>query len=496
MASLEETICNREWRLSNLYYIVNKQGQQTLFKPNNIQQILNQSTSKRKMILKARQFGVSTNELIKMLDFVMFNRNSTACVLAHEQDGIKKLFRIIRRAYEFFDPSFRPVLAKGGGSLYELYFPEINSRIYADLEIRGDTVQWLHVSEAAFMKDSSKLKASLQSVPIESGIATIETTANGLGNHFYDLWSDPDQPYEKLFFPWYQFPEYKLQTGALSKTEEEEFLIKKARKLYQINISDEQLAFRRFKKSELKTTAHDGVRVTFEQEYPEDDQTCFLSSGESVFDLSKIKFKIDNAPDPIEDTGYMRLYKTVDKNKTYVCGADTAEGVNGDYSVGVMIEVQSRQVVGVCRSNKWKPSEFADRLVELCYAFRAPTKGVPLLTVERNNHGHAVLLKLEETIGYENLYRHTDEKLGWRTDSISRPIMMNAVVDAIENDFLQVKDRAILNECLTLVNTTGKIEAADKKHDDCIVATAIALQMVLGASNLSVYENIENRILI
>ncbi len=210
----------------------------------------------------------------------------------------------------------------------------------------------------------------------------------------------------------------------------------------------------------------------------------------------KIKKKLDTAKVPLEDNGWLKIYSKMDKTKMYVAGADTSEGVNQDYSVGIVFEVQSRKVVAVCRSNKWKPSEFADRLEEMCMEFKVPSKGPPLLAVERNNHGHAVILRLEETIGYPNLYRHEDEKIGWRTDSISRPIMMNAIVDAIENDYIFVDDKAILNECLTLVNTTGKIEAADKKHDDCIVATAIALQMVLASSNLSVYENLENRILV
>lgn len=496
MSSLDETICDREWRLQNLYYIVDKQGQQTLFSPNLIQQIINKSTSRRKMILKSRQFGVSTNELIKMLDFVMFNRNSTAVVLAHEQDGIKKLFRIIRRAYDFFDPDFRPELDRGGGSMYELYFPQINSRIYADLEIRGDTCQWLHISEAAFMRDDSRLKASLQAVPITTGIATIETTANGIGNHFYDMWTDPGQPYEKLFFPWYKFKDYALDTGYIRRTEEEKEFADKAKRLYNIIITDRQIAFRRFKKAELKVNSGANSTVTFDQEYPEDEQTCFLSSGQAVFDLVKIKKKLDSAPEPLIDEGGIKIYEQMDKTKLYICGADTAEGVNGDYSVGVMFEVQSRKVVAVCRSNKWKPSMFAEKLNEMCGMYKPPGKGYPLLAVERNNHGHAVIQALEEILFYQNLFRDKDDRLGWRTDSVSRPIMMNTLVDAIENDQIQVQDKDILNECLTLVNSTGKIEAADKKHDDCIVASAIALQMVLGSSNLSVYENIENRILI
>ena len=81
--NLKKYIANREWRLSNLYKIVDKHGQKINLVPNIIQKKINQCHSNRKMILKARQFGVSTNELIKMLDFVCFRKNMTACIIAH-----------------------------------------------------------------------------------------------------------------------------------------------------------------------------------------------------------------------------------------------------------------------------------------------------------------------------------------------------------------------------------------------------------------------------
>lgn len=67
-------------------------------------------------------------------------------------------------------------------------------------------------------------------------------------------------------------------------TEEEIILKEKAMRLFNIDIDKEQIAFRRFKKSELKPSSHDKTRVTFEQEYPEDEETCFLASGQRVVD--------------------------------------------------------------------------------------------------------------------------------------------------------------------------------------------------------------------
>lgn len=487
-------ILSRTWRLNNLYYIVDKSGEKVRFKKNNIQRMIDADTSQRKAILKARQFGVSTNELINLLDGTIFRRNVTSCILAHEQDSIKKLFRIVRRAYEFLPDKLKPELDRGGGSKYEMYFPAINSRIYADLESRGDTIHNLHVSECAFMKDSSRLKSTIQAVPIETGRVTIETTPNGIGNFFYDLWIDNEQPYKKLFYPWYLFEDYRMRPReGLIPTEEEISFIEKAKRLFNVDIDQEQLAFRRYKQAELRVASSDKRRVTFEQEYPEDDQTCFLSSGDSVIDTLTVKRIIESAKDPIETSDWLKVYNLVDRNSLYVIGADTAEGYAGDFSVAVVIEVKTLSVVAKIRGH-WRPHEFAHRIKALAERYRVKL-GFPLVAVERNNHGHAVLLELEEHVGYSNLYKHSDDRLGWRTDLVSRPLMMNAFIHAVESNQLKLADREILSECLTLVNTNGKIQAADTKHDDCIVATAIALQMAIKSSTLETYSNIGARIL-
>jgi hypothetical protein len=128
--------------------------------------------------------------------------------------------------------------------------------------------------------------------------------------------------------------------------------------------------------------------------------------------------------------------------------------------------------------------------------YKVPGKAHPELAVERNNHGHAVLLELKEHINYDNLYMHTDEKLGWKTDSITRPVMLNTFISAVDEGELEIHDKEILSECMTLINNSGKIQASEGKHDDCIVASSIGLQLVVNASNLFVYENLERRILL
>jgi len=465
------------WRLTNLYSIVDKQANKIPFKENVVQKRINQSQSKRKMILKARQFGVSTNELIKLLDWVMFNENSTAAIIAHKQDAIEKLFRIPKLAYEILPDQLKPELDRGGGSKYEMYFPQINSRIYCDLEVRGGTVGRLHVSEAAFMKDSAKLKATLQAVPITNGQVTIETTPNGIANYFYDMWTDQDSVYEKIFFPWYIFPEYRLPISKpLVLTEEEDQLLIKAKKLYNIDISHEQIAYRRFKKSEMRKSSFDKTVVSFEQEYPEDDKTCFLTSGDAVIDLMKIQELIANSFEPIRKVNGIKIYKEPIRNRVYIIAADPAEGVSKDFSAAVVLDIESLEIVAVFHG-QLKPSDFAEKLVEMSEIYKSPSLYPPVIAVERNNHGHAVLLKLD-LLSYPNIYNYEkDNRPGFRSDSISRPLMIDKFIDALELDYLKIYDKDILSECLTLIDNNGKIEAASGKHDDLIIACSIALQV-------------------
>lgn len=483
--SLYEKIRDPIWRLSNLYKIVNKESELVTFRPNKVQQKINENQKPRKIILKARQFGVSTNEVLKMFDYVIWNKNVTACILAHENDAIKKLFRIVRRAYKYLHPDLQPDIDRGGGSRYEMYFPGLNSLIYCDLESRGDTINWLHVSECAFM-EQERLLSTLQAVPLK-GRVTIETTPNGMGNHFYEMWVDEGNNYDKLFFPWFFHDEYKIKYGSnfLNYSEEELALIEDAKRRYNITISRSQLRFRRFKKEELKKI--------FFQEYPENDIDCFLASGEAVMDLKIVKDLMDKVKKPIIKNEELEIYHNSESRFTYIVSADTAEGIGNDYSVATVICVDTLEEVAFLRGH-FSPSVFAEKLVNLCQKYSRGVK-FPLLVVERNNHGHAVLLKLKEILRYPNIYQYEDERDGWKTDLVSRPIMMNAFMESVQNRTVKINSIITLKECLTLIDKNKKIQAESGKHDDAVMATAIGIQVCIKQkTEIDIYSNLADKI--
>ena len=213
---------------------------------------------------------------------------------------------------------------------------------------------------------------------------------------------------------------------------------------------------------------------------------------------------LNRAPKPLREENGLKIFKEPERNKIYVAGADCAEGVGGDSSYGVLIEAQTRQVAATLKCDV-RPSEFAERLVQMCEHYKLSGRPHPKLAVERNNHGHAVLLELDEHLKYPNLFHRVkgydatgkaliDDRAGWVTDKVTRPIMINAFIDAVTNGHLKLNDPYILNECLTLVNNEGKIEAAVGKHDDSIIASSIALQLALETGNLTLYDDLASKI--
>lgn len=481
-----KNINDPRWRLNNLYYIVNKESELIKFKENSIQSKILDNKSPRDAILKARQFGITTLYCLMLLDYVLFNKNVTVCILAHEDDAISKIFQKPRLAYEMLHPALKPEIARGGGSKYEMYFPQNNSRIYCDLEIRGGTLSWLHISEAAFVKHE-RLIASLQAVPLTGNIS-LETTPNGLENHFYELWADEKSPYQKLFYPWFMHDEYKIKDSVLFRSKEENDFSKNAKKDFGITITDDQIGFRRFKQSELKSL--------YIQEYPEDDNSCFIHSGRNVVDQNLFTNLIRSAKPPFQSINDILIYHQRDVKKNYVIGADTSQGIGGDFCVASVICLEDREEVAFFRG-QLSPFLFAKKLDEIASIFSNGYR-VPLLGVEQNNHGHAVLLELYENIHYPNLYRQEGkETFGWITNSLTRPIMIDQYIELVSSKDLVINSIETLKETRMLIEDKGKIQAPSGKHDDCVIASAIACQMLLYLTkNTGFYSNISKDIMV
>jgi phage terminase large subunit len=105
-----------------------------------------------------------------------------------------------------------------------------------------------------------------------------------------------------------------------------------------------------------------------------------------------------------------------------------------------------------------------------------------LIAVESNYSTHPI--KELERLGYtrqyirevEDSFTHSIKKAyGFQTTKLTRPLIIAELVGLVREHTELFFDNDTLEEMLTFVrNEKGKPEAQDGKHDDCIMATAIA----------------------
>lgn len=286
-----KTIGNKKWRMEHFYKIKNKERQTVNLIFNPIQNQYWGNRTYRDYILKARKIGFSTLCLIDDLDATICNHNFTAFIMAHKREDVQKLFKIVQFAYDRM-----PVVWKPKAEYYnrnELYFKEINSTIYVGSEARSDVINRLHVSELAFIENvAKKMAATFEAVP-ENGRIVLETTPNGMGGYAYDLWQAAagyitDEPgqceFKGHFYAWFYHPEYTVplasaerrlvEAGDYLNEEEEEF-----RKAHHLNYG--QMKWRKQKQARLGDQ--------FLEQYPEDDISCFLGSGDPYFNMKALR---------------------------------------------------------------------------------------------------------------------------------------------------------------------------------------------------------------
>lgn len=215
-----------EWRLCNLYWIVNKDGKAVRFEPNDEQLDFIRNIWTRNLILKARQKGFSTLIQLLQLDQGLFNTHHVGATIAETLPNAGKLFKKIEFAQQRIPDALReslPIKTMASRSAMEF---EHGSSIYVGVSARGDTLNLLHVSEFGKIcrrypeRAEEIISGAFEAVPTD-GCIVVESTAEGAAGPFYDLVMTamrrqaegaPETPldWRLHFYPWFNSREYRL----------------------------------------------------------------------------------------------------------------------------------------------------------------------------------------------------------------------------------------------------------------------------------------------
>lgn len=467
---------SKEWRMSHLYKIRTKDKRLITFKRNLMQ--INYAARRQLLnaILKARQLGFTTDALIDLFDDTITTPHTVSAIVAHERDKVTKLFEIVRRAYEYMPPELKPRVSFDNRN--ELYFPDLDSKIFVTLDTRGETIHNLHWSEVAFTPQAEEKAAAIFASVPKGGRITLETTANGMGGYFYDEWEDKGSKFSKHFYNWLWEAHYQdalempleelrgeyrtlaIRYGLMMDIEE------------RFNLNPEQLQF-------YVNQVHKNKYLVL-QEFPTTALEAFIATGRNVFhhvDLQKHKttFPIDRK------WGDMLIWEHPLKSSRYVIGVDPAGGLGGDFSVIEVFNAHTGEQAAEYASNHVKPNQLGLTAIEIGRHYNNA-----LIVIESNNHGHAVIDAVRHK--YANLYRHeamdktTREKtytIGWNETGMSKPLLVDKLEEAVRDETIQIHSEDLIKEMKVFVQTDESNKhgygAEGSAHDDRVIATGLAI---------------------
>ena len=458
----------RDLLIRELLKIRVKKGGIRYFKLNRAQQEYSRLATKRNIVLKARQLGITTYVAARFFIQTITQPGTVTVQVAHNDESAEAIFNIVHRFWENLPNSRvqRGALVKSRSNVRQIVFPRLDSEYRVetadDNAGRGMTIHNLHCSEVSrWPRGAEDTLASLRAAVVPDGEIVLESTPRGAVGLFYDEWQRAEeQGYQKHFFPWWHESSYKEDVskhplGPMTEAEQE--LVSK------YGLTEAQIAWRRTRLRIMKKQAA--------QEYAEDATSCFLASGECVFDLEKIEEAVGKSFAPVEshDNGRYLVWLAPQEKKQYIIGVDSAGGgTDGDYACAQVID---RELALQCAElhGHFPPLELARRLVRLGQRYRNA-----LIAVERNNHGYGVLAHLKD-LGYHNLFVQAGQE-GWLTSVVTRPTMienLGAMMDEKPNLFVSER---LLREMKTFVrHADGNPAAAEGAHDDCVMAMAVAL---------------------
>jgi len=411
--------------------------------------------------LKARQIGFST--LISTFCFwlTFFYPDRAIIMLSKtERDAVKLLDKAK------YGSRFLPGWMKYRGPVVQVNQTRMAMSNESYLEslpsasdpARGETVYTVVVDELGLLPNSEEAWAAIEPIADVGGRVIMLGTAHGEGNLFHKLWvgsQNNTNRFKGIFFPWW------------SGDRNEEWYDSKKR-----DLPDWQLA----------------------QEYPNDPDEAFLRSGHPVFNVETLRSM--QAVEPMrgrlaaslegrefvdQPNGPLRVWRFPTKGSRYVIGVDVAEGLeHGDYSVAYVVDAKERDVVACFHDRVDADLLGTDVVFNLGRWYNNALVGV-----ESNNHGLTTNKALAR-MNYTPLYHQrsltksrsqASDILGWRTSTITKPLAIDELNQALREGQLRCYDADCIQELRSFIR-----EGDGKMHgtpwDDRVMSLAITCQML------------------
>lgn len=410
--------------------------------------VLNTFRLKQKVIiLKARQLGMSWLVLGYALWHVLFRPVASALMFSRRDNEavhlldyrLKGMYRRLPRWMQarsvVNDNSHEWVLSNGSAVRA---FPTSGGDSY--------TGTLAIVDEADLIDGLSKLMASVEPT-VEMGGQLIllsrpdKSTPNSLFKNIYRTAKAGENDWTPIFLPWFAHPE---RTSDWHAAQQRESLN---------NTGSLDTVWEQYPSTDTEALA----ARTLDKRIPATWLGACYVEAKPLADL----------PTDAPNLPGLRIYQLPLEDVEYVIGADPAEGnPNSDDSALHVLRADTCEEVAQL-AGKYEPAVFASHIDKVGMFFNRAA-----VLVERNNHGHAVLLWLRDNSSLRRL-AGLDKREGWLSNSVGKVWLYDTATDIF-------KDGATIIHTFKTMTQLGSIEASSLRApsgemDDCADSYALTL---------------------
>jgi len=383
-----------------------------------------------------------------------------------------------------YEKTFRFYLNGKVASKSSIYIASARSYVAG----RAETIHHLLCDEFAFWAPGAMeriFSPALDRVPPD-GTVDVFSTPNGEDNDFcemYRLAKEGKSIFTAHFYPWFMHPEYTIPFGdprivhipetdcaKFDLSQDEEQLVAN----YGVTLG--QIRWRRWKIKEKESLRRTGeTRMLFAQEFPENDVSCFLATGDMYYDSVVVDEKArDCYPAPIHRNG-LNVWFEPEEGKHYIVAIDPGQAKVTQTAITVLMPPQDG-------CDRWK---YCARDAGLYTSDPTAAKAVEasiyynnaMVTWEANSHGVALSSQGSPLRGRRNIYYRRDivsgrqsSEPGWLTTSKNKDYMFASLHRELPS--MEVHDIEFVTECRSIRQIGNKIMSvgADDIHDSVAIA--------------------------
>lgn len=402
------------------------------------------------IIKQGRQSGKTATTAAVMMWLMLFNKEYAIACLAHKQDQAIEIIDRIKIYFESMPLWMQPnVVAWNRKSIRLSSKTKVFAAATGSGSVRGQTLNFVFCDEFAIVPNNIAEEFYTGTFPtISSGTDTkfvIASTPKGF-NLFYKIWKEAEEN-ANGFVP------------------------------FSINWWDVPGRDEAWRKAEIARTSE----AMFDQEYA----TEFLGSSATLVTGKKLLSLVMKEPIGMDESkNKLFIFEAPIPGHRYVLVADVSEGVGGDSSAFVVLDVTQTPFKVVCTFNdEWcDPLDYPNIIFDSAHYYNEA-----FVAIENNSIGQGVVNQLYMDLEYTNVFS-TDTKtkkdnedimeggrqrLGIRQTANTRRRGNSTLKSLVENDQLFIEDQRIFSQMTRYVRKNGKFQATDGAHDDLVMCLVI-----------------------